>query len=165
MTVITQAPSPTSVLVVGADPSVRNAIARLLSLESSIAVVGTAPSITQAVQSSADVVVDETVLASLNHLSIAEFITMIRELPAQTPALAERHLRPVTGRRDMRAVLSARELEVVKLVAEGLSNKQISLRLKLSDKTVKNHISHILAKMSLSARTQVAVHALRAGLV
>ena len=61
--------------------------------------------------------------------------------------------------------LSERELEVVRLVAEGLSNKEISARLSLSDKTVKNHISHILAKMNLTARTQVAVYAIRAGLV
>lgn len=65
---------------------------------------------------------------------------------------------------EMRARLSERELEVVRLIVEGLSNKQISDRLALSDKTVKNHISHILAKLSLSARTQVAVRALRDGL-
>jgi ATP/maltotriose-dependent transcriptional regulator MalT len=65
---------------------------------------------------------------------------------------------------DMRARLSERELEVVGLIVEGLSNKQISDRLALSDKTVKNHISHILAKLSLTARTQVAVRALRDGL-
>lgn len=64
----------------------------------------------------------------------------------------------------MRARLSDRELEVVRLIVEGLSNKQISDRLALSDKTVKNHISHILAKLSLTARTQVAVQALRDGL-
>ena len=65
---------------------------------------------------------------------------------------------------DMRERLSERELEVVRLIVEGLSNKQISDRLALSDKTVKNHISHILAKLSLTARTQVAVRALRDGL-
>lgn len=65
---------------------------------------------------------------------------------------------------EMRARLSDRELEVVRLIVEGLSNKQISDRLALSDKTVKNHISHILAKLSLTARTQVAVRALRDGL-
>jgi len=91
---------------------------------------------------------------------------MVKSLPAvATAALSTRHLRPLAGARDMRAALSDRELQVVKLVAEGLSNKQISIRLKLSDKTVKNHISHILAKLNLSARTQVAVHALRTGLV
>ncbi|HEY5427236.1 MAG TPA: LuxR C-terminal-related transcriptional regulator [Candidatus Tumulicola sp.] len=65
---------------------------------------------------------------------------------------------------EMRARLSERELEVVHLIVEGLSNKEISGRLALSDKTVKNHISHILAKLSLTARTQVAVQAMRDGL-
>jgi DNA-binding NarL/FixJ family response regulator len=65
---------------------------------------------------------------------------------------------------EMRARLSDREMEVVRLIVEGLSNKQISERLALSHKTVKNHISHILAKLSLTARTQVAVRALRDGL-
>lgn len=165
MTVVPQSSFPTSVLVVAPEPSVRNAIARLLSLESGIAVVGTAASMAQAIQTGADVIVDEGVLASLKHLSIADFIDMIRTLPVMPGSAPDRHLRPVETRRDMRSVLSQRELEVVRLVAEGLSNKQISLQLKLSDKTVKNHISHILAKMGLSARTQVAVHALRAGLV
>ncbi|HEY8296961.1 MAG TPA: response regulator transcription factor [Candidatus Baltobacteraceae bacterium] len=71
---------------------------------------------------------------------------------------------PLSGSHDT-STLSDRELEVVRLVAEGLSNKEISTRLSLSDKTVKNHISHILAKMNLTARTQVAVYAIRAGLV
>ena len=64
----------------------------------------------------------------------------------------------------MRSALSSREMDVVRLLTEGLSNRQIGTRLALSDKTVKNHISHILAKLHLSARTQVAIMALRAGL-
>ena len=80
-----------------------------------------------------------------------------------------RHLRPVPNAGDARgnfnALLSGRELQVVRLIAEGLSNKQIGANLGLSDKTVKNHISHILAKMGLTARTQVAVYAIRAGIV
>ncbi|MGD0967579.1 MAG: response regulator transcription factor [Candidatus Aquilonibacter sp.] len=166
MTVVTQQEASTSVLVVGPEASVRTAIARLLSLEGSVRVAGTAPSIAQAAGIDADVVIDETLLHDLKDVSIADFIDMVRTLPAAAPFVATaRHLRPVTGSRDMRAALSDRELQVVRLVAEGLSNKQISIRLKLSDKTVKNHISHILAKLNLSARTQVAVHALRAGLV
>jgi DNA-binding NarL/FixJ family response regulator len=166
MTVVTQQEASTSVLVVGPEASVRTAIARLLSLEGSVRVAGTAPSISQAAGIDADVVIDETLLHDLKDLSIADFIDMVRTLPAAAPFIGTaRHLRPVTGSRDMRAALSDRELQVVRLVAEGLSNKQISIRLKLSDKTVKNHISHILAKLNLSARTQVAVHALRAGLV
>jgi DNA-binding NarL/FixJ family response regulator len=164
MTVLPTADYATSVLVVGPDPSVRNAVARLLSLDERLNVLGTVASIAAAAESAADVIVDETTLAELKAVTIGDFIAMVRELPLAA-SLASRHLRPLDGRRDMRAVLSDREMEVVKLVAEGLSNKQISLRLKLSDKTVKNHISHILAKMRLSARTQVAVHAIRAGLV
>jgi len=55
--------------------------------------------------------------------------------------------------------LSAREAEVLKLIAEGLANKQISARLHLSEKTVKNHVSRIFSKLNISARTQAAVHA------
>jgi DNA-binding CsgD family transcriptional regulator len=163
MTVVTQ---PTSVLVVGPEASVRTAIARLLSLESGVRVAGTAPTMALAAGIDADVIIDETLLHEFKDLSIADFIDMVKTLPpAAHPISTARHLRPVTSSRDMRAALSDREMQVVRLVAEGLSNKQISIRLELSDKTVKNHISHILAKLNLSARTQVAVHALRAGLV
>ena len=61
--------------------------------------------------------------------------------------------------------LSIRETEVLKLIAEGLANKQISARLGLSEKTVKNHISRIFSKLNISARTQAAVHAIRTGIV
>jgi ATP/maltotriose-dependent transcriptional regulator MalT len=148
---------PTRVHVTGSEPAIVDALERLLSLEKSIAVVGSAVK--------ADVVVDESLLRDLKELSIADFISMIRMLPIQQSGDAQRHLRSVGSRRDTRTTLSERELQVVGLVAEGLSNKQISLRLKLSDKTVKNHISHVLAKLGLSARTQVAVHAIRTGLV
>ena len=60
--------------------------------------------------------------------------------------------------------LSAREGEVIKLIAEGLANKQISARLHLSEKTVKNHISRIFSKLNITARSQAAVHAIRAGI-
>jgi DNA-binding NarL/FixJ family response regulator len=81
---------------------------------------------------------------------------------------ARRHLRSVTSTGDTKidfdTLLSTRELQVVRLIAEGLSNKQIGANLELSDKTIKNHISHILAKLGLNARTQVAVLALRGGI-
>ena len=98
-------------------------------------------------------------------MTIAEAIDTLKRMTPQPPAPPPA-LKPVPGPA-VRAflTLSDRELEVVRLVAEGLSNKEISGRLKLSDKTVKNHISHVLAKMNLTARTQVAVHAIRAGLV
>ncbi len=61
--------------------------------------------------------------------------------------------------------LSVRETEVIRLIAEGLSNKQISARLHLSEKTIKNHVSRIFSKLNIYARTQAAVHAIKMGLV
>ncbi len=60
--------------------------------------------------------------------------------------------------------LTARELEVVRLVALGKSNQEIASALFISDKTVKTHISNILAKLGLQDRTQLAIHALKTGL-
>ncbi len=110
------------------------------------------------------------VLEALRDLTIREVLETVRHLaPVQglPRAQGNGHLRfpAVSEERDALASLSERELQVVRLVAEGLSNKEISSRLTLSDKTVKNHISHILAKMGLTARTQVAVYAIRAGAV
>jgi len=60
--------------------------------------------------------------------------------------------------------LSARETEIIRLIARGMSNKEISGKLHLSEKTVKNHISRIFAKLNINARTQAAVHAIKTGL-
>jgi two-component system NarL family response regulator len=60
--------------------------------------------------------------------------------------------------------LSRREVDVARLVAEGLSNKQIASRLLVSDKTVKNHIANIFSKLEISARTQIAVYVVRNGI-
>jgi len=62
-------------------------------------------------------------------------------------------------------VLSSRENEIMRLIAEGLSNRAIGTRLTLSEKTVKNHISHIFVKLDIKARSHAAVYAVRTGLV
>ncbi|SQD95521.1 two-component response regulator (YvqE) responding to cell wall stress [Parafrankia sp. Ea1.12] len=59
------------------------------------------------------------------------------------------------------AVLGTREREILVLIAEGLTNRQIAGRLHLSEKTVKNYVSSILDKLGLSSRTQAAVYAAR----
>ncbi len=61
--------------------------------------------------------------------------------------------------------LSERELEVLKLIADGLTNAEIAGRLYVSEKTVKSHVSNILGKLHLADRTQAAVYAWRQGVV
>jgi two-component system, NarL family, response regulator LiaR len=60
--------------------------------------------------------------------------------------------------------LTPREREVLELIGRGLSNKRIARELQLSEKTVKTHVSHVLAKLGVTDRTQAAVVAVRAGL-
>lgn len=60
--------------------------------------------------------------------------------------------------------LSEREIEVLKLIAQGLSNQDIADALHISERTVRNHVGNILNKLHLANRTQAALHALREGL-
>jgi two-component system response regulator DegU len=61
--------------------------------------------------------------------------------------------------------LTDREMEILELIIEGLSNKEIAFRLSISQQTVKNHVTSILAKLNLADRTQAAIYALRHGWV
>jgi DNA-binding NarL/FixJ family response regulator len=65
----------------------------------------------------------------------------------------------------IRAELSERELDVLKLIAAGNDNAMIAAQLHISPKTVKNHISNILMKLQIENRIQAAVYAVRSGLV
>lgn len=61
--------------------------------------------------------------------------------------------------------LSPREMEILQFVTHGLSNKEIALKLRISQQTVKNHMTSILKKLNVEDRTQAAVNALRRGWV
>ena len=61
--------------------------------------------------------------------------------------------------------LTPRELEILELIATGLSNQQIADRLVLSNETVKTHVSHVLRKLQLRDRAQAVVAAYESGLV
>jgi DNA-binding NarL/FixJ family response regulator len=88
-----------------------------------------------------------------------------------SPAIAAKVLqrvRATTADTDMaesiRTELSDRELQVLKLIANGKDNAQIAAELVISPKTVKNHISNILMKLQIQNRIQAAVYAVRSGL-
>jgi DNA-binding NarL/FixJ family response regulator len=78
--------------------------------------------------------------------------------------VAERVLGFVTGARTPFPELTEREREVLDLVARGLDNLAVARRLSLSDKTVRNHLSAILAKLGVADRSQAIVRAREAGL-
>ncbi len=65
--------------------------------------------------------------------------------------------------KDPYSPLSSREVEILDYIARGNSNKEIAKSLKISDQTVKNHITSILKKLSVNDRTAAVVHALRHG--
>jgi DNA-binding NarL/FixJ family response regulator len=88
--------------------------------------------------------------------------------PAITRRLIEDFCRgpaPGAPATDAARSLSERELGVVRLVAQGLSNAEIAARLYLSEATVKSHIARILAKLNLRDRVQIAVYAYEHGIV
>jgi NarL family two-component system response regulator LiaR len=85
------------------------------------------------------------------------------------PSVAGRVLRQASGHQTQPATLitdklTGREIEVLRLIAKGLSNSDIAGRLFLSEGTVRNHVSAILAKLEVSDRTQAAVIAIQHGL-
>lgn len=87
--------------------------------------------------------------------------------PTMAPAIARRLIRslqePATAAKTTDP-LTERELEVLALVAKGLSNQDIGDRLFISERTVRTHVSNILDKLHLANRTQAALYALREGI-
>src|SRR4051812_45508088 len=101
-------------------------------------------------------------IASLEALAEGEAAT----LPDLTPAVAVRGpVRAGGSSGDRFGELSERELQVIRLLAEGASNRTIASQLFLSENTVRTYVAHILEKLGLENRVQAAAYALRHGLV
>jgi DNA-binding NarL/FixJ family response regulator len=90
---------------------------------------------------------------TLLHPAVVE--ELVREVAREAPAPAPARANPLT----------AREREVLVLIARGRANKAIAFELGVAEKTVKTHVSNILGKLGLSDRTQAALYAVREGLV
>jgi NarL family two-component system response regulator LiaR len=102
----------------------------------------------------------ETVLHAIHAASRGEAILH--------PRIAQRLMTEVTAptrRQDPAAALTAREMEVLQLIAQGRSNAEIAAQLVITERTVKAHVSNLLGKLHLSDRTQAAVYAWREGLI
>jgi NarL family two-component system response regulator LiaR len=107
----------------------------------------------------------------LKDSSPQELLQAIREVArgesSLHPTIARKVLRELSRPRELPPTpdpLTARELEVLRLVAQGFSNQEIAERLALSERTARTHVSQILAKLHLANRTQAALYALREGL-
>lgn len=98
----------------------------------------------------------------------SELLTAIRAAAAGrvylTPAALARLMRDVGAATPAPQALTSREIDVLRLVAEGRSNREIAASLSVTDQTVKSHVSHILNKLGVSSRTQAALYAIQAGL-
>jgi NarL family two-component system response regulator LiaR len=87
--------------------------------------------------------------------------------PTMSPAIANKLMRELQRSSDLPPTeepLTERELDVLRLVAQGLSNQEIAETLFIGEGTVRTHVSNILSKLHLANRTQVALYALREGL-
>ncbi len=82
-----------------------------------------------------------------------------------SPQAATRLLREVRTPEKITEPLTGREEAVLRLLAQGQSNKEISQALNIAEQTVKTHVSHILDKLGVPSRTQAALYAIRSGLV
>ena len=107
----------------------------------------------------------------LKDFSPQEILSAIRKVhqgeTSMHPSIANRLMRElqrVSNLAPSEDPLTTREVEILKLVAQGLSNQEIAEKLVISERTVRTHVTNILGKLHLANRTQAALYALREGL-
>jgi two-component system, NarL family, response regulator len=100
----------------------------------------------------------------LKNVSQREMVEAIRSVRAGNRYIPRR-IASRLAERMTRSNLTARELEVLKLLAKGLTNKQIASALGISDNTVRNHINSIIEKLEVSDRTEASTTAIQRGII
>lgn len=109
----------------------------------------------------------------LKEVEMAELLSAVRRVAAGEavidPTIAARVLDEIRGERPqskkgLTGELAERDLEILQLLAQGLSNQQIADQLHLSEKTVRNRLSLVFRQLDVSNRTEAAIYALREGL-
>ncbi|MEU5878683.1 response regulator transcription factor [Spirillospora sp. NPDC047279] len=148
----TGAPQPIRVFLTDDHEVVRRGVAALLSAEDDIEIVGEAGTVAQALA---------RIPAARPHVAVLDVrlpdgdgISISREIRSRMPEVAR--LREHRERVDPLAALSDQERQILDLIGEGLTYRQIGDRMFLAEKTVKNYVSQIFTKLGLSRRTQAA---------
>ncbi len=99
---------------------------------------------------------------------ISSIVAVMSGERVMASAVANRVLEMLTGTttpKEFYDGLTNREIEILKLLANGMANKQIAYRLKISEKTVRNHVSNTYEKLGIYDRSQAVLYAVRKGLV
>ncbi len=99
---------------------------------------------------------------------VSSIIAVMSGERVMASAVANRVLEMLTGTttpKEFYDGLTNREIEILKLLANGMANKQIAYRLKISEKTVRNHVSNTYEKLGIYDRSQAVLYAVRKGLV
>jgi DNA-binding NarL/FixJ family response regulator len=91
-------------------------------------------------------------------VSLEDALEQARQLLRDTPG------RSASARRGPAASLTEREYEVAGLVARGMTNRQVAAELVVSEKTVKNHVQHVLEKLGVQSRAELAARAMAMGI-
>ena len=99
---------------------------------------------------------------------VSSIVAVMSGEKVMASAVANRVLEMLTGTttpKEFYDGLTNREVEILKLLANGMANKQIAFRLKISEKTVRNHVSNMYEKLGIYDRSQAVLYAVRKGLV
>ena len=99
---------------------------------------------------------------------VSSIVAVLSGERVMASAVANRVLEMLTGTttpKEFYDGLTNREIEILKLLANGMANKQIAYRLKISEKTVRNHVSNMYEKLAIYDRSQAVLYAVKKGLV